>query len=50
MPVKTVEWTVNGSICSEGKTAPEPGMAEIKAQVQYLDGTSGSIYRTFLVE
>ena len=50
MPVKTVEWTVNGGICSEGKTAPEPGMAEIKAQVQYLDGTSGSIYRTFLVE
>ena len=50
MPVKKVEWLVNDAICSEGLTAPEPGEAVIKAKVEYLDGTTGTICRTFLVE
>ena len=48
--VKSVEWSVNGAALDANKVKLTKGRNDIRADVVYLDGTRGSIYKTLQLE
>jgi hypothetical protein len=48
-PVKSVKWSVNGQD-SDGHIRLQSGKTRIRADVKYLDGSSGYILRTVDLE
>ena len=48
--VKSVEWSVNGTALDANKVKLTKGRNDIRADVVYLDGTRGSIYKTLQFE
>ncbi len=48
--VKSVSWSVNGNNVDNGKVKLVQGRNAIRADVEYLDGSIGSIYRTLQIE
>lgn len=49
-PLKTVRWSVNGDLLNDNKVVLKPGDNVIRAQVEYLDQSTGYICRTLTVE
>jgi len=49
-PYKSVEWSVNGNAIDGAETELVSGRNVIRADVGYLDGSTGSIFRTVTVE
>ena len=48
--VKSVKWNVNGEELEEDACQLKSGKNSIRADVEYLDGSKGSIYRTIQLE
>ena len=48
--VKSVSWSVNGEAVENGKVKLVQGRNAIRADVEYLDDSTGSIYRTLQIE
>jgi hypothetical protein len=48
--VTEVEWSVNGSVSGDARTELNAGRNVIRADVKYLDGSAGSIFRIVTVE
>lgn len=48
--VKSVSWSVNGEAADDGKVKLVQGRNAIRADVEYLDESTGSIYRTLQIE
>lgn len=49
-PVTSVQWSVNGNLLSDSKVVLVQGENVIRAEVEYLDGSTGFICRTLTVE
>lgn len=47
VPVKSVRWSINGKETDTPKVDLEPGRNSVKAYVEYMDGTEGTIRATF---
>ena len=47
VPVKSVRWSINGKDTDTPKVDLEPGRNSVKAYVEYMDGTEGTIRATF---
>ena len=50
VPVKSVQWKVNGTEYNGTTLVLENGTTELRADVQYQDGTEGIILRTVNVK
>lgn len=50
IPYTSVKWTLNGSEYNESKWVIESGETVIRADVEYLDGSAGSIWTTINAE
>ena len=50
VPVKSVKWSINGKDTDTPKVDLEPGRNSVKAYVEYMDGTEGTIRATFTVK
>lgn len=50
MPVKSVQWRVNGKVYRDATLELGSGKTELRADVQYFDGSSGTILRIVNVE
>ena len=48
--VTEVEWSVNGGVSGDARTELNAGRNVIRADVKYLDGSAGSIFRIVTVE
>lgn len=48
--IKSVKWSVNGTSLDKGKVKLVQGTNAIKADVEYLDNSTGSIYKTLQLE
>lgn len=48
--VKTVKWSVNGAALEDNRIKLIQGKNAIRADVVYLDGTTGSLFRTLQLE
>ncbi len=49
-PLKTVQWSVNGDLLNDNKVVLKQGENVIRAEVEYLDESTGYICRTLTVE
>lgn len=49
-PRKGVEWSVNGQVCPNGMATLVKGKNVIKANVDYSDGSTGTIYKTVNID
>ena len=48
-PHKSVEWTVNGESCPEGKAVLNRGNNSIKAKVVEMNGSETTVYRNIVL-
>ena len=50
VPVKSIRWSINGKNTDTTKVDLEPGRNSVKAYVEYMDGTEGTIRATFMAK
>ena len=48
--VKSVKWRVNGTALDDAKVTLVQGKNDIRADIQYIDGSTGTLFRTLQLE